>query len=404
MKFDFTSIIDRRGMDASAVDSVGHKGWGAEPETPKEGFDFIPMWVADMNFATSPSITQAIIDRVQHPLFGYYLTRDEYYQSIIRWQEKRHHVTGLTKECIGYENGVHGGVTSAIETLTEPGDAVLLHSPVYVGFMADVDMLGRRSVYSPLKKDENGIYRMDFDDMDRKIRENHIHTAIFCSPHNPSGRVWERWELERALEVYRDNKCFVISDEIWSDIVYKGHEHIPTQMVNDWAREHTVAFYAPSKTFNLAGLVGSYHIIYGEYLRDRITMHGARTHYNSQNVLSMHALIGAYNEVGEAWADELIEVLEGNTAYAADYINENFPDVAVTKPQGTYMLFLDLTAYCEKHHRTIDEMLKAGWSVGVGWQDGRGFKGPCHIRMNVALPRARVEEAMRRLKEYVFVD
>ena len=403
MKYDFTSIIDRVGRDASAVDSVGIRVWGGEPDAPKEGFDFIPMWVADMNFATSPSVTQAIIERAQHPLFGYYGTRREYYESIIRWQTTRNGVTGLTAEAIGYENGVHGGVTSAIEVMTEPGDRVLLHSPVYVGFKADVEMLGRTSVYSPLKKDENGVYRMDFDDMDRKIRENRIHTAIFCSPHNPSGRVWERWELEKAMQVYQDNKCFVISDEIWSDIVYAGYKHIPTQMVSDWAREHTVAMYAPSKTFNLAGLVGSYHIIYDKYLRDRVTAHGARTHYNSQNVLSMHALIGAYNEVGEEWVGELLQVLRENTSYAADFITDNFPDVAVTKPQGTYMLFMDLTAYCKKHNRTLEEMLKAGWAVGVGWQDGRAFEGPCHIRMNVALPRVRVEEAMRRLKEYVFV-
>ncbi|MBQ8955232.1 MAG: aminotransferase class I/II-fold pyridoxal phosphate-dependent enzyme [Clostridia bacterium] len=404
MKYDFTSIIDRVGRDASAIDSVGTKGWGAEPEAPKEGFDFIPMWVADMNFATSPSVTKAIIERAQHPLFGYYMTRKEYYESIIRWQTTRHNVTGLTAEAIGYENGVHGGVTSAIQIMTEPGDSVLVHTPLYIGFRADVDMQGRKSVFSPLTKDENGIYRMDFDDMDRKIRENHIHAAIFCSPHNPTGRVWEKWELEKAMQVYQDNQCYVISDEIWSDIVYAGHEHIPTQMVSEWAREHTAAYYAPSKTFNLAGLVGSYHIIYNQYLRDRIVAHSARTHYNSQNVLSMHALIGAYNETGAEWVEELLQVLRDNTSYAADFITENFPGVAVTKPQGTYMLFLDLTAYCEKHHKTLDEMIKTGWSYGVGWQDGRGFGGPCHIRMNVALPRVRVEEAMRRLKAYVFTD
>ncbi len=404
MKYDFTSIIDRVGKDASAVDSVGIHYWGGEPDAPREGFDFIPMWVADMNFATSPSIPKAIIERVNHPLFGYYLTRKEYYDAIIRWQETQHKVTGLTAEAIGYENGVHGGVTSAIQVLTEPGDKVLVHSPVYVGFVADVEMQGRTSIYSPLIKDENGIYRMDFDDMDRKIKENHIHTAIFCSPHNPAGRVWERWELEKAMEVYRDNQCFVISDEIWADITYAGHQHIPTQMVNDWAREHTVAFYAPSKTFNLAGLVGSYHIIYSPYLRDRITAHGSRTHYNSQNVLSMHALIGAYSDTGAEWLEELRQVLEGNARYVTDFIHQNFPQVAVTMPQGTYMLFLDLTEYCEKHGKTQQEMLKAGWDVGVGWQDGRGFRGPCHIRMNVALPRSRVEEAMRRLKEYVFVE
>ena len=245
MKYDFTSIIDRVGKDAMAVDAVGKGGWGSFP-VPREGFDFIPMWVADMNFATAPSVVESVKQRLEHPLFGYYGTRDEYYESIIRWQEQHHKVTGLTKEAIGYEHGVHGFVTSAIAVLTEPGDKVLVHSPVYVGFAADVDMQGRTSVYSPLKKDAEGIYRMDYEDMDKKLKENNIHTAIFCSPHNPTGRVWERWELEKALEVYEKNDCYVISDEIWADLTYTGHQHIPTQSVNAWAREHVVAAYAPA--------------------------------------------------------------------------------------------------------------------------------------------------------------
>lgn len=404
MKFDFTSIIDRRGMDASAIDSAGHRVWGGEPDAPKEGFDFIPMWVADMNFATSPSVTDAVRKRLEHPLFGYFPTRDAYYESIIHWHETHFGVTGLTREAIGYENGVHGCVTSAIQVLTQPGDKVLLHSPTYVGFAMDVDGLGRVSVHSELKKDENGIYRMDFEDMDAKIKANNIHTVIFCSPHNPAGRVWERWELEKAMAVFEANDCYVISDEIWSDITYSGSKHIPTQMTNDWAREHTVAAYAPSKTFNLAGMIGSYHIIYGKYLRDRVGDYASRTHYNEQNVLSMHALIGAYNEVGEEWVKELLQVLEGNCRFGSAYIQEHFDGVEVTMPQGTYMLFLDCTKYCARTGKTLDDVLHAGWRVGVGWQDGRSFNGPCHIRMNLASPRSRVEETFDRLHRYVFAD
>ena len=261
MKYDFTSIIDRRGKDAKAVEGIGHKVWGNEPDAPKDGFDPIPMWVADMNFATCPSVPAAIIERAKHPLYGYFSASDVYYEKIIQWQTERNGFRDLKREYIGYENGVHGCVTSAVQTLTAPGDKVLLHSPTYVGFAADVEYLGRTSVYSPLKKDENGVWRMDYEDMDAKLKANNIHLAIFCSPHNPAGRVWERWELEKAMEVFEANQCFVISDEIWADITYTGHPHTPTLMVNDWAREHTVAVYAPSKTFNLAGLVGSYHII-----------------------------------------------------------------------------------------------------------------------------------------------
>ena len=402
MKYDFTSIIDRRGKDAKAVEGIGHKVWGNEPDAPKDGFDPIPMWVADMNFATCPSVPAAIIERAKHPLYGYFSASDVYYEKIIQWQTERNGFLDLKREYIGYENGVHGCVTSAVQTLTAPGDKVLLHSPTYVGFAADVEYLGRTSVYSPLKKDENGIWRMDYEDMDAKLKANNIHLAIFCSPHNPAGRVWERWELEKAMEVFEANQCFVISDEIWADITYTGHQHTPTLMVNDWAREHTAAVYAPSKTFNLAGLIGSYHIIYNKYLRDRVTAHGDATHYNEMNVLSMHALIGAYSDEGREWVSELLQVLEGNCKYACDHIRQHYDGVDVSMPQGTYMLFLDLTDYCRRTGKTLDQVIKAGWDVGVAWQDGRAFHGPCHIRMNLASPLSRIQEAFHRLDKYVF--
>ena len=402
MKYDFTSIIERHGKDSIAVEGIGNKVWGNEPDAPKEGFDPIPMWVADMNFATCPAVPAAIIERAKHPLYGYFFPSDAYYQAIIDWQTERNGFRDLKREYIGYENGVHGCVTSAVETLSAPGDKILLHSPTYVGFAADVEGLGRTSVYSPLKKDENGVWRMDYEDMDAKLKANNIHLAIFCSPHNPAGRVWERWELEKAMEVFEANQCFVISDEIWADITYTGHQHTPTLMVNDWAREHTVAVYAPSKTFNLAGLIGSYHIIYNKYLRDRVTAHGDNTHYNEMNVLSMHALIGAYSDEGREWVSELLQVLEGNCKYACDHIRQHYDGVDVSMPQGTYMLFLDLTDYCRRTGKTLDQVIKAGWDVGVAWQDGRAFHGPCHIRMNLASPLSRIQEAFHRLDKYVF--
>ena len=401
MKYDFTSIMDRHGKDAIAVDGLGTAP-GFAPDAPKEGFDAIPMWVADMNFPTVPTIPEAIIERAKHPAYGYFAPTDEYFNSIIQWHEKRNGVTGLTKECIGYENGVLGGVVSALDAFSAPGDAVLLHSPTYIGFTMCVGNNGRKIVHSPLKKDAEGVWRMDYEDMDKKIKENKIHVAIFCNPHNPCGRVWEKWEIEKAMEVYKNNHCLVISDEIWSDIILNGHRHTPVQSVSEDARNRTVAVYAPSKTFNLAGLVGSYHIVYNEYLRDRIAAQSSKPHYNDMNVLSMHALIGAYRPEGYEWVDELCEVLSGNINYACDYIAAHFQGVTVSKPQGTYMMFLDCTEWCEKHGKTIDELEKLGWSVGVAWQDGRMFHGPCAIRLNLALPLSRVKEAMSRLDKYVF--
>lgn len=397
MKYDFTSIMDRSGKDSIAVDQIPIPG-----AQVKEGFDRIPMWVADMNFPTVPTVVEAMMGRVQHPAYGYFDPTKEYYDSIIRWQETRNGVTGLKPEHIGYENGVLGGVISALNVMCSKGDNVLLHSPTYIGFTMSLENNGYHIVHSPLVKDENGVWRMDFEDMEKKIVKNRIHAAVFCSPHNPCGRVWERWEIEKAMELYKKYDVFVISDEIWSDLILEGHKHIPTQSVSEDARNRTVAMYAPSKTFNLAGLVGSYHIIYNTWLRERVLKESSLSHYNAMNVLSMHALVGAYKPEGYEWLDELRQVLTGNVEFACRYIQDHFEGIEVSKPEGTYMLFLDCTKWCEKHGKMIDELQRAGVEVGVIWQDGRPFHGPCHIRMNLALPFSRVQEAFERLDRYVF--
>ena len=202
MKYDFTTVLDRRGKDAIAVDLVGAPG-SAYP-APKEGFDVIPMWVADMNFPVVPTIQEAMIARVQHPTFGYFSATDEYYNAIIRWQETHNGATGLTKENIGYENGVLGGVGTALNVYCSRGDKVLLHSPTYVGFTNSLTNNGYHIIHSPLVKDENGVWRMDFADMEKKIVEHKIHAAIFCPPTIPaavSGNAgkWKRpWSSTRS--------------------------------------------------------------------------------------------------------------------------------------------------------------------------------------------------------------
>ena len=400
MKYDFTTIMDRRGHDALAVDSIGKISFG--PSAPDPGFTAIPMWVADMNFPTLPAIQEAIIKRVQHPAFGYFEISDAYYDGIIRWQRSRNGVTGLTNEAIGYENGVLGGVISALNVLCSRGDSVLLHSPTYIGFTFSLTSNGYRIVHSPLKRDENGVWRMDFADMEAKIKKNNIHAAVFCSPHNPCGRVWEKWELEEAYRIFEKYDVTVISDEIWSDIILSGHRHIPSQSVNDYTKMNTVSLYAPSKTFNLAGLIGSYHIIYDKRLRDRVLKESSLSHYNEMNVLSMHALIGAYTDEGGLWVDELREVLTQNVDYAVDFIRTNFEGVTVQKPEGTYMLFADCGGWLKAHGKTLRELEEMCWRVGVALQDGAMFGGPTSVRINLALPLSRVMEAMERLKKYVF--
>ena len=405
MQYDFTTVLDRTGQDAMAleVDAALRVGMlGPRGTQVEEGFSPIPMWVADMNFATVPTVPEAIIRRAQHPAFGYFRTRQEYFDSIIRWHETRNGVTGLAAEHIGYENGVLGGVVSALNVFCSRGDKVLVHSPTYIGFTMSLKNNGYQIVHSPLKQDESGVWRMDLADMEEKLRTQRIHAAVFCSPHNPCGRVWTRPELEAAMELFRKYDVYVVSDEIWSDLTLGDHQHIPTQSVSEDARMRTVALYAPSKTFNLAGLVGSYHIIYNRWIRERLAKESSLTHYNSQNVLSMHALIGAYRPEGYEWVDQLREVLTHHVDYACDFIARRFPGIQVTKPEGTYMLFLDCAQWCADHGKTLDELLAAGLRVGVIWQDGRPFHGPWAIRMNLALPQVLLEEAFNRLDRYVF--
>jgi len=400
MQYDFTSIMDRLGHDAIAVDAVGKPG--SRYPAPREGFDIIPMWIADMNFPTVPTIPEAIARRTAHPAYGYFAPRQEYHDAIIRWHKLRNGVEGLEAKHIGYANGVLAGVVAAANVLCSRGDNILVHSPTYVGFTHALGDNGYNLVHTPLVKDEEGIWRMDYADMEKKLVEQKIHCAILCSPHNPCGRVWERWELEKAMELFQKHDVFVISDEIWSDLTLEGFKHIPTQTISEDAKQRTVAMYAPSKTFNLAGLVGSYSVVYNTWLKDRMDKEMTLSHCNGMNVLSMYALIGGYQDEGYAWVDELRSVITGNVDYAVNYIREHFEGVKVSRPQGTYMLFVDCTEWCAAHGKTLDQLLAACHDVGVMVQSGLQFHADFHLRMNLALPLSRVQEAFARLDKYVF--
>ena len=247
-------------------------------------------------------------------------------------------------------NGVSELITMVMQGLLNNGDEVLVPAPDYPLWTASVTLAGGTAVHYIC--DESSEWYPDLEDMEKKIVENHIHAAIFCSPHNPCGRVWERWEIEQAMALYKKYDVMVVSDEIWSDILLTGYRHIPTQSVSEDAKMRTVALYAPSKTFNLAGLVGSYHIIYNSWLRDRCDKEGSLSHYNAMNVMSMHALLGAYRPEGYEWVEELRQVITGNVDFACDYIAKHFNGVDVSRPQGTYMLFLDCGEWLTAHGKT----------------------------------------------------
>ena len=398
--FDYTSVPDRRGKDAIAIDIPELNGFVID-DVLKPEFDRLPMWVADMNFVVPTCITDRMSERLAHPSFGYYSVRAEYYEAIANWHKMRHGITDVTKDVIGYENGLLGGLVSSMKVLLPDGGKVLLHTPAYIGFTHVLKDNNYEIVGSELVKDADGCWRMDLSDMEEKIKREEIKVAVFCSPHNPTGRVWNREELEAAAALFEKYGVTVISDEIWSDLILFGNQHIPFASVSEYAHENTVELYAPSKTFNLAGLVGSYHIIYNEELRKKIETYESATSYNHMNVLSMYALMGAYSEEGAAWVDGLIKVLEENVRIALDALKA-VPGISVARPEGTYMLFLDCTEYCKNTGINLDELLKKGMEVGVLWQDGRPFGGSHTIRLNLASPTHRIEEAFRRLKEYVW--
>lgn len=399
MKFDFETEFERSGHDSLAMDGIEMIVGGKT----EEGREIISMWIADMDFATAPSVVEEMEKRLEHPLFGYFMPSDEYLDSIIKWQETRHGVKGIKHEDIGYQNGVLGGLMCALGAFCAPGDKILVHSPTYAGFLMTAENAGYHFVPSQLVEDEAGISRMDFDDMERICAENDIRAALLCSPQNPTGRVWERAELEQFMEFCKKHDLLVISDEIWSDIVLDDHEHIPTQSISEDAKMRTIAFYAPTKTFNLAGLEGSYQIVYNDTIRRRLNKQASLSHYNSLNVMSMHALVGAYSDTGAEWVDELCKVISENSHLVVDFARKNFEGVKVEQPQGTYMVFLDCKEYCEARGETVEDLKNRGIAKGIIWQDGTVFLAPTCLRLNVALPTTKLKRALNTLKEEVFI-
>ena len=358
--------------------------------------DRIPLWVADMGFATAPSVLEAVRKRLEHPVFGYYMPSEEYYSAIINWQ-RQSYASSITRECIGYENSVLGGVSSALHILEEPGTPILLHSPTYNGFIQVMSDNGYPMILSPLRTDSDGVPRMDIQDMEQKIQSFNIHTVLLSSPHNPSGRVWERWELEEAMELFRRYDLNVISDEIWSDLTLYGNRHIPTRDVSADAARRTIAFYAPTKTFNIASIIGSYSIVTNPQLRERLDKYEQKSHYNNMNVLSMHALTGAYSPQGMDWLQSLKKALEKNIDLADTFFN-SIKGVSMYRPQGTYIVSPDFSKWCENHGKTLSGLAREGIGLGVMWRDGKYYNMPNGMRLCLAQPYSLVEQAFRRLR------
>ena len=300
---------------------------------------------------------------------------------------------------IGITLGVVPALSALVRLFTPDGSKVLIQTPVYSEFY-DVTEAWNRTVVENQLVEKDGKWTIDWADFEAKLPQ--VSMFLLCSPHNPLGIVWTREELTRMAGLCRKHNVFLVSDEIHSDLVFHGKKHIPTASLSPETAAQVITCISGTKTFNLAGLIGSYHIIYNPYLRDRVRKQAELSHYNSMNVLSMHALIGAYQPEGHEWVDELRHVLTENVEYAYSYILDHFSGVELAKPEGTYMLYLDCEKFCQEHDMSMDELIRAGIRVGVIWQDGRPFHRPYAIRLNLALPHSQVAEAMARLDKYVF--
>lgn len=356
------------------------------------GTDLLPMWVADMDFPVAPGVKERLRHVVDTGDFGYCMLSRDYYEAVAGWMERRHgyHVE---PEWICYSDGVVTGLRLALEAITEVGDEVLIPTPVYGPFFHTVESLKRVAVCCPLRT-EGGRYTFDFTELERRVTPK-TRALMLCSPHNPVGRVWERVELETLAAFCLRHNLIVIADEIHHDLVYRHHTVFPT--VSPEIAQRTILCTAPSKTFNIAGIQASNLIIQNLALREKVQMIMAQEHI-TPNSFVQAAVLGAYQDSGP-WLDQLLSYLEGNIDLFCSTLATELPKLKVCKPEGTYLAWVDcagLGLTPEMRRRLFVEQ------CGLAVNDGGDFgeEGRDFVRVNLACPRATVEECLCRLKEH----
>lgn len=384
MKYDFDTPINRYNTYSVKWDFAQEQGKPA---------DVIPLWVADMDFAAPPEVLADIQKVVAHGVFGYSEVKDDYYQAVSAWFASRFgfHFTG---EDVVKVPGVVFALSQAVVAYTQPGDSVIIQTPVYRPFYTVVEANGRKLVCNPLIY-ANGTYTIDFADFEHKVRTENVKLFILCSPHNPVGRVWERNELEELNRICVKYGVTVLSDEIHCDFVYPGYKHTCFGLIN----EDAVIATAPSKTFNLAGLQAANIVAKNNTLRRKLATNVAHTGYGHLNIIASVACQSAYTH-GAAWLEQLKGYLAENIKLVRDFLATELPDVKLCEPQGTYLLWLDFSAYNlpqDELDRRITEGARLWLNSGtIFGKEGHGFQ-----RMNIACPRATLQTALERLgKEF----
>ena len=384
MKYNFDEVIDRRGTSAIKVEGV-KEIWGRD--------DLLPLWIADMDFATAPFVTEAIRRRLENPVLGYTAKPDSYYQAIMNWNKNRYGLE-VEKEMIHFVPGIVPGLGMALNTFTQPGDKVMIQPPVYGPFHWLNTRADRTLVTNPLKL-ADGTYRMDMEAFREQVKGCKV--FILCNPHNPGGIVWTEEELNEVAEICYEEGVLVFSDEIHADLTVPPHKHRPFAMVSEKARMNSVTFMSPSKAFNMPGLTASHALVFNPKLRRKFHAFLESCEFDLGHVFAFLAVEAAYSN-GTEWLDQCLAYIQGTIDYVDAFLQEHTPKIKAIRPQASFLVWLDcremglsqealVDFFVDKAHLALND----GTSFG---QEGTGF-----MRLNVASSRSVLEQAMKQLAE-----
>lgn len=385
--YNFDEIIDRQGTNALKTDVLEERYGRA---------DLTPLWVADMDFKTPDFILDALRERLNHPILGYTVEPKEYWESIINWV-RDHHQWEVKREWLTYIPGVVKGIGAVINAVTKPDEKVIIQPPVYHPFRYTTLGNKRPIVYNPLKKVGEG-YEMDFENLEKVVDEK-CRLLVLSNPHNPAGIVWSKETLVKLADFCYDHNIIVVSDEIHCDLALWENKHIPFATVSEKANKIAITFAAPTKTFNIAGVVSSYAIVPDDELRSRFFGWLIANELNEPHLFAPIATTAAFTK-GEEWRKEMLRYIEGNIDYVIDYLRDNIPAIKPLRPQASFLVWLDCKALGLKHDELVDLFVnKAHLALNDGEIFGIGGEG--HMRLNVGSPRAILEKALKQLKEAV---
>ena len=382
--YDFNQVIDRHGTNSIKTDLAVARGKPA---------DVLSLWVADMDFPTSPAILQAIHSKVNHGIFGYSCLDDDFFASLKNWMQTEHDFSPERHDLVTTP-GVVFAIACAIKAFTKEGESVIIQTPVYYPFKNMIELNKRRLVTSSLYE-KDGKYFIDFEDFERKIAENKVKLFILCSPHNPVGRVWTREELKRLSEICLRHKVIVFSDEIHNDFIYGSNKHTVYSTLSPEAAENSIVSMSVSKTFNLAGLQFSTNFIKNPILRKQFHNEKDKTGYDEPSLIGLTAARAAY-EKGKPWLLELREYLRQNIDFVRSFLSQKLPQVRLIEPEGTFLLWLDFSAL-GLTDAEIDNRIVNRAKVWLDRGTMFGPEGEFYQRINVATPRRVLEEALNKI-------